>query len=175
MSIGRIRLDFQRAPRRVALAGPLMLASGVLGMATVLVVHQQISAEVAGIELQLGGAGSLAFESRNAAGPDPAVEAARATAAELATPWSLLLDDLESATVDSDGSVALLEVEPDRERGKVKVVAEARSLAAALGYLERLQRSQAVTHPLLESHEVRTDVRERPVRVSISADWRVRS
>jgi hypothetical protein len=98
---------------------------------------------------------------------------ASATLANLATPWGKLLDDLEAASGDSAGSIALLEIEPDREHHKIRVLAEARSLVAALDYLKRLQRAGTLVNPLLESHEVRKDDPERPVRVKITADWRV--
>jgi hypothetical protein len=52
------------------------------------------------------------------------------------------------------------------------VIAEARSLTAALRYVQRLQQSRTLAHPLLDSHEVRGDVPERPVRVQITADWK---
>jgi hypothetical protein len=170
MSVARLNLDFQRRATGRVRAGPVLLAAGLAVCLGMYLAYSQVADEMAGIELQLGALQPAAVT--HGRGPDPAVEAARATATRLATPWSQLLDDLEAANADSDGAVALLEVEPDRDSGRVRLVAEARSLAAALGYLERLEKSPAISHPLLESHEIRTDVRERPVRVSISADWR---
>jgi hypothetical protein len=71
--------------------------------------------------------------------------------------------------------VSLLEVEPDREHGRIRVLAESRSLVSALAYLERLQKAATLANPLLQSHEVRDEVAERPVRVEIVADWRTKS
>jgi hypothetical protein len=100
-----------------------------------------------------------------------AAEEAGDAVAELATPWSILLKELERAGEDSNGSVAILAVEPDREKRQVRVVAEARTLPIALAYVERLQKSTALRYPMLESHEVQAKDPERPVRFQIKADW----
>ena len=86
-----------------------------------------------------------------------------------------MLDDLEAASRDSDDSISVLSVLPDRETRRVTLVAEARSLPAALNYVQRLQHSKSLLHPMLDSHEVRTDSAERPVRVQITAEWKLPS
>ena len=97
--------------------------------------------------------------------------AAAAAAGELATPWSRMLADLEQAGGASGGDVALLSIEPDRKSHKVRLFAEARTLPAALAYVQRLQDLPAVRNALLESHAVQADSPENPVRVQITADW----
>ena len=47
-----------------------------------------------------------------------------------------------------------------------------RNLNDALAYLERLQKSAVLRHPMLESHERRKDDPERPLRIKLSAEWR---
>ena len=175
MSVNRIRLNFEQRTDRRLRSGPVLLAAGLAMCVGLYLAYGNTADEMEGLELRLGALQGTATVRGREAGPDPMVEVAKATAAGLATPWSALLDDLEAANSESGGAVALLEVEPDSKHGRVKLVAEARSLAAALGYLERLDKLPAVSHPLLESHEIRTDVRERPVRVSISAEWRAAS
>jgi hypothetical protein len=175
MSVGTIRLDFQRRRGHKLRGGALLLAAGLaIGMALVF-SYRHTANEIAGIELQLSalqpGSSNIAGESDSSA----SIAMASATVENLATPWGRLLDDLEAATGDSAGSVALLEIEPDREHHKIRVLAEARSLVAALGYLERLQRAGTLVNPLLESHELQKEDPERPVRVKIMADWRVTS
>jgi hypothetical protein len=51
-------------------------------------------------------------------------------------------------------------------------VAEARDLPSALLYVERLQKSNALRFPILDSHEVRTEDKDQPVRFQLSAEWR---
>lgn len=174
MSADRIRLDFERAGEAARWLGPALLAAGLVACASLYVVYRQGAGEMEGLELRLANLESAAAGAVGAAG-DPAAAAARATAASLATPWARLLDDLEAASRDLDSSVSLLEVEPDREHGRIRVLAESRSLAAALAYLERLQKSATLANPLLQSHEIQGDDPERPVRVEIVADWRAAS
>jgi hypothetical protein len=83
-----------------------------------------------------------------------------------------LLEELETASHDAADSIAVLGVEPDREKGRIRIVAEARDLQLALAYIERLQKSRVLRYPMLDSHEVRTEDRDRPVRFQLSADWK---
>jgi hypothetical protein len=87
-------------------------------------------------------------------------------------PWSSLLAELEAASQDVESTVSLLEVEPDPAKHVVRITAEARTLPDALAYLERLQKSTMLRYPMLESHELRKDDPQRPVRVKLSAEWR---
>jgi hypothetical protein len=87
----------------------------------------------------------------------------------------MLLQELEAASHDEAGSVAVLAVEPDREKGRIRIVAEARNLGMALAYIERLQKSHALRFPMLDSHEIRVEDRDQPVRFQMSAEWKTAS
>jgi hypothetical protein len=174
MSTSRLNLDFQSAGNSARLLGPSLLAAGLVACVSFYLAYRQGANEMEGLELRLTSLESAANGS-SAPGDDPSIAAARETALSLATPWGRLLDDLEAASRDVGLSVTLLEVEPDREHGKVRVLAESRSLVAALAYLERLQKSATLANPLLQSHEVRAELAERPVRVEIVADWRAKT
>jgi hypothetical protein len=175
LSVTRISVDFQRRQGRAWFGGPLLMAAGCVFGMILFIVYRQTAHEIAGVELQLAGLHAEASIRAGGTGLNPTIAGARETQQNLATPWGQLLSDLEAASGESGDSVALLEVEPDPEHGKVLVRAETRSLVAALGYLQRLQKARALANPLLESHEIMTDVPERPVRVQIVADWRVKS
>ncbi|HZO21932.1 MAG TPA: hypothetical protein VFB37_05455, partial [Steroidobacteraceae bacterium] len=86
-------------------------------------------------------------------------------------PWSSLLTELESASEDVASTVSLLEVEPDPIKHVVRITAEARTLSDALAYLERLQKSSMLRYPMLDSHELRKDDPQHPIRVKLSAEW----
>jgi hypothetical protein len=173
MSLPRLKSDFvaRRGPRLLPLAIAVL---GVGAVTATLVEHRMLQAEAAGLELRSGAthrprAGSDAER-------DPALtQEVRSIAQQLATPWGVVLDDLEAAGRDTGNSIAVLSVQPDRETRRVTLVAEARSLPAALNYVQRLQQCKSLLHPLLDSHEVRTDSAERPVRVQITAEWKLRS
>src|SRR6185437_13894375 len=97
---------------------------------------------------------------------------AEQAAQDLATPWTLLLAELEQAGKDSQGQVALLGVEPDHGRHSVRVSAEARTLELAINYVQRLQSSRSLEYPMLDRHEIRADDPQRPVRFELTGVWR---
>jgi hypothetical protein len=165
-------LNFVPASR---IPGPLSLGLGVAGAAAVLwtmFTLQQLGDVSDGLQLQLDHRRDAAARLLGARSLDPAaMTAAAAVAGELATPWSRMLADLEQAGGASGDDVALLSIEPDRKTHKVKLSAEARSLTAALAYVQKLQSLPAVRNALLESHAIQQDSPEHPVRVQITADW----
>jgi hypothetical protein len=167
-----IDLNFAAPSRRPGVFAITLLVVGVSAAVWAGWTYQQSTDVVAGLELRLGvvsghlGPVAAASNSR-------LVAEAQHVAHELQTPWAAMLDDLETATASTHGEVALLTVEPDRLRQRLKLTAEARSLPAALRYVQSLQQHPSLHDALLESHEIRTDVAERPVRVQIVADWRI--
>ena len=177
MSTPRIRLDFIARRRSATLVPVVVAACGAVAVLVTLAEYGSLRSEAEGLEARLGAYDDArdSHSAKSPAGERPITAEARAAASHLATPWGSLLDDLEAAGVDSAGTIAVLTVEPDRDSHRVIVVAEARSLPAALRYVQRLQQSKALAHPLLDSHEVRTDVPERPVRVQITAEWKLPS
>jgi hypothetical protein len=173
MTRARIELDFVRRPRRITGRGALLLAVGLAAAGWVLSQYYDELTQHAALEARVADVGAV----RTARKPDKAAERLagerRAAFAELAMPWSRLLGELEQASADSDGRVAVLGIEPDRDKHQLRVIAEARTLPMALDYVERLQSSSALRFPMLESHEVQTHDPERPVRFQIRADWSV--
>jgi hypothetical protein len=93
-------------------------------------------------------------------------------ALDLATPWTRLLAELEQASKDAQGQVALLGVEPDHAKHNVRVSAEARTLPLALAYVQRLQSSRSLVYPMLDRHEIRADDAQHPVRFELTGEWR---
>jgi hypothetical protein len=140
------------------------LACGALAYA-----FQDKLAERDGLEARL----SATARPHRAATPSESRTAAAATAIEkqLWVPWSSLLAELEAASQDVASTVSLLEVVPDPAKHVVRITAEARSLPDALAYLERLQRSAMLRYPMLDSHELRKDDPQHPIRVKLSAEW----
>jgi len=173
MTVPAMRLDFVQDGRRWRVGARSLLAAGAISVAATLLSYQQLRERTAGLELKLE---TVAQSFRSSRGPGEAegglfAEAAAAVA-ELSTPWSRLLDELEAAARDSSESVALLAVEPDRAARKVKILAEARNLPDAIAFAQRLQESDVLLHPLLDNHEVQAQDRSRPVRFEITAAWR---
>jgi hypothetical protein len=169
-----IQLDFSGARPALSLAGALLLAVGVVAAGVVLLEYRNISQHRAGLELKLAAvarAEALSSPAETPADARVAVSVEQA-ATDLATPWTLLLSELEQASKDSQGEVALLGVEPDHGKHNVRVSAEARTMKLALAYVERLQTSRSLSYPMLDRHEIRADDAQHPVRFELTGEWR---
>ena len=169
-----IQLDFAGHRRGLSLAGGLLLALGAVAAATVLLEYRAVSSHRAGLELRLAAVTRARNPepSRDAAADTRIAVSAQQAAVDLATPWTLLLSELEQASKDSQGQVALLGVEPDHAKHNVRVSAEARTLALALAYVQRLQSSRSLEYPMLDRHELRADDAQHPVRFELTGEWR---
>ncbi|GAC1328722.1 MAG: hypothetical protein NVSMB15_00400 [Steroidobacteraceae bacterium] len=170
-----IQLDFAGRRRGPSLVGGLLLALGVVAAAAVLLEYRAIGAHRAGLELRLAALvrANAPAQSRGDAIADARTAAsAQQAALDLATPWTLLLSELEQASKDAQGQVALLGVEPDHDKHTVRVSAEARTLALALAYVQRLQSSRSLEYPMLARHEMRADDAQHPVRFELTGEWR---
>jgi hypothetical protein len=174
MSGPLVSLDFAAPRGRTTLAGAALLMFGSFALSAAGFEYYSLNSQRAGLELRL--AASLR-QSR----PDPgsgahtarATDAAAGVATELGTPWTAMLADLELASRDSAGGVAVLAIEPDHEKHRVRISGESRDLSGALAYLNRLQTGSSLQFPMLDSHEVVADDKEHPVRFTLTADWRV--
>jgi hypothetical protein len=170
-----IQLDFAGGRRGLSLAGSLLLALGVVAAVAVLLEYRLIGEHRAGLELRLAAlirANTPAMSQRDPTADARIAVSAQQAAMDLATPWTLLLSELEQASKESQGQVALLGVEPDHAKHNVRVSAEARTLSLALAYVQRLQSSRSIEYPMLDRHEIRADDPQHPVRFELSGEWR---
>jgi Tfp pilus assembly protein PilN len=172
MSAPRVTVDFAGGRRRLTLAGGLLLLLGVAALGITWVQYRSIDARRAGLALKV-----QAATHRNQR--DPAQEL-RATALseesarvaqELAIPWTKLLAELEAASRDAAEGIAVLSVEPDHAKHHVRITGESRDLTRILAYVQRLQSSALLRYPMLESHDLKTDDPQRPVRFAMTAEW----
>jgi hypothetical protein len=168
-----ISVDFSGRRRPLTLAGTLLLMAGALATAAACVEYRRLDASRAGLEMKLAAANRRthhdpAQDARNAGLSDEAGHIAQ----QLGTSWTPLLAELEAASHDSASDIALLSVEPDDAKQVVRVTGESRDLTHVLAYVGRLQTSALLRYPMLESHELRSDDPQRPVRFALSAEWR---
>jgi hypothetical protein len=168
-----ISVDFAARRRPMTLAGTLLLIAGAAAIVAAGVEYRQLEARRAGLEQRLAERNRLAHRDPGAAARDVHLtEEAGRIAQELTTPWTRLLAELEGASHDSASDIALLSVEPDESKHTVRVTGESRDLTRVLAYVGRLQNSALLRYPMLETHEVRSDDPQRPVRFALSAEWR---
>ena len=168
-----VQIDFVRRSNSFSVLGVLLLAVGLLSAAAVGVEYHAVQMRRAALELRL--TASMLAQQRPVRDSDARSHETERTdlaARELATPWTALLSELEQASQDSTGRIAVLGVEPDHAKHRVHIIAEARDLALALAYVQRLQTSQLLRYPMLDSHEVRQDDAQHPVRFELSSEWR---
>jgi hypothetical protein len=173
MSAPRISVDFVAQRRPLSVGGALLLLLGVGAATATYLEYRQVEERRAGLELKL-----QEVSHRNQR--DPAQERRVAAqseeaghlAAELGTPWTNLLAELEAASRDSADQIALLSVEPDHAKHNLRITGESRDLPLVLAYVQRLQASTLLRYPMLESHEVKADDPQRPVRFAMTAEWR---
>lgn len=171
MKYRAIELDFARRRPRLTGRGLLLLLVGAVTAVFVVVDYRAAAAESAGLEWRLAALEGAGRPAKVDKATQRAEQDAAAAINDLTTPWSSLLRELELASADSNGTVAVLGIEPDRDKHEVHVLAEARSLPIALAYVERLQKSRALSYPMLQSHEVQLKDPQHPVRFEIKAGW----
>lgn len=173
MSGPLVSLDFVAPHGRTTSIGVALLVFGLTALAAAGFEYHSLSLQRAGLQFRLE---ASLRQSR----PDPrdgertarANAAAAGVATALGTPWTAMLADLELASRDSAGQVAILAVEPDHEKHRVRISGESRDLTGALAYINRLQTGATLQYPMLDSHEVVADDKEHPVRFTLTADWR---
>jgi hypothetical protein len=173
MSAPPLLLDFAAPRVRTTVTGVLLLLFGLCAVSAAAFEYQRESTKRAGLELKL--AAVLSRSSRQPASDAHVArqsEEATRIARELGTPWTAMLAELEAASQDTKGQIAVLSVEPDHDKHRVRINAESRDLSLALAYVRRLQDSKALRYPMLDSHEVVAADNEHPIRFAMTADWR---
>lgn len=168
-----VHLDFERPRARAGFLGWALLTAGVVALGTTTLMVRADRERREGVELRLATLERFAHRPANDDARDAATAEARARALrDLSTPWTSLLAELERASADTQGKVSLLAVEPDESKRVVHIEGEAKNLALAIAYVERLQKSRSLRDPMLDRHEVRVDDAEHPVRFELTGDWR---
>jgi hypothetical protein len=173
-----LNLDFRRDSSKSKWAGGLLLAASLAAGLILLNEYRRIAAETGATEASLNAAGPATHKKSAPARPGAevqktALETKRASEilARLKLPWNDLFVSVESAMVPD---VALLGVESDTEKRRVKISAEARDLQGMLDYLSFLQTQPTLTGIYLQSHQYQQQDPQHPVRFVLSADWSVR-
>lgn len=165
--MARLDFDFHASPRRPGMAAIGLLLLGVAAIVWAGWSWQQARATVAGQALRIA-----AFTQARPAAPDRSVtrtaQAALGTRtgiiAQLRYSWQPAFGALAGAL---DGKVALVSLEASRAKGELKLLAEARRLADAVAFIDRLQRQPAVKRAVLLQHELQADDPQRPIRFNV--------
>lgn len=159
----RWRLPVVRRRRQI-----LLLAAGLLALGAVIVGwHWQQLGQQLVMTRQAMASARNELAAQTPPPPTPLllsalqVTAINRAIAQLNTPWPSLLDGFERAATRE---VALLAIEPDPRRGRVKGVAEAKSHQQMLDYLDTLGRTAPFADALLVQQELNDRDPYRPLR-----------
>jgi hypothetical protein len=166
-----MRLDFAATESGASWSGLLMLVLGLAAAGLIVGDYQRLLASAERIEAELGRLSAPrrgAEPARDARKQGEAVARSNEVAHELSRRWDRVFLALESAKAPD---VALLAIEPDPRKGVLRVTAEAKGKNAMLDYVNRLQAAQSLQRVMLESHEVMSQVPEKPVRFVVTASW----
>jgi hypothetical protein len=166
-----MRLDFAATESGASWSGLFMLVLGLAAGGLIVGDYQRLLASAERIEAELGRLSAPrrgAEPARDARKQGEAVARSNEVAHELSRRWDRVFLALESAKAPD---VALLAIEPDPRKGVLRVTAEAKGKNAMLDYVNRLQAAQSLQRVMLESHEVMSQVPEKPVRFVVTASW----
>jgi nitrate reductase NapAB chaperone NapD len=83
--------------------------------------------------------------------------------------WQPAFDALATA---HSSKIALLSLDAVHAKQQIKLVAEARSLADAVEFIEALQQQPGVQRAVLVQHEIEVDAEYQPVRFQVLVEWR---
>jgi len=166
-----IRVDFFREIRPSRLSGLVVGLLGAVVCALVMLKYSSVSTEADIVAMQLPVDMPRQTRAVSTGLDETATKSIEESIAALNIPWGKLFRDLEVALADQSESVALLQLEPDLQRRQVRIAAEASSLPAAIAYVRRLQDSETLRFPHLDSHEIQVEQRERPVYFEMTALW----
>ncbi|NUT60845.1 MULTISPECIES: hypothetical protein [Herbaspirillum] len=88
--------------------------------------------------------------------------------ARLSQPWDDLFVQIEAASV---ADATLLGIEPDRERGEIRLTAESKNMDAMMAYIRSLSTLSMLGNVYLVNHQTQIQDSLRPVRFVVAAKW----
>lgn len=172
-----VHLDFRTERRAAVWPGVALMAAALVALGAIGFQYHRVVSEVAAVEADVQAHAAVARKKPLAvrASKDPqlvALEVKRAgeIAYELRQPWGELFQSIESSSVPE---VALLGIESDSGRRRVKISAEGKDLDAVVAYLRFLEGLPTLSGVYLESHSVQQQDPQHPVRFVVAANWAV--
>lgn len=169
-------LDYQRSSQ-FPVAGAVLLALALAGLVAIGAYYRNLSDRADGLEAKVEQIERLAQRGRPGGkidggateGMKDEVMHANLVLRQLSFPWEKLFNAVESS---ASKDVSLLELDPELEKGVVRIGGEARNFSAMLDYISRLEGQDAIGTVYLQSHQVQQKDPEKPVRFGLLAAWR---
>jgi Tfp pilus assembly protein PilN len=172
-----LRIDYQRDNRPVPWLGVLLLLAALAVLALLgghtLTLNRQIDVwekQVQRIE-QLSShraRASRPLTEQEARAQVLEVKQANQVMRQLGLPWNALFRAVESS---GGKNIALLSMEPDMQKGTVKLSGEAKDIDALLDYVRQLSKREVFSSVFLLNHQIRQDDPEKPLHFAVLAYW----
>lgn len=174
-----LQLDYQRSSRPLPWLGLAVLAAALAALALLASHYYELGQRIDQWEDRVAHDARQAGHRARALQPvsaqaarDEALEVQHANQVlrQLSLPWNTLFRAVESAGGEN---VALLSMEPDIQKGSVRISGEAKNFDAMLEYIRQLATRDVFGSVHLQNHQVRQDDPQKPVRFSLLAVWKV--
>lgn len=173
-----LQLDYQHVYKPLPWLGLGVLVAAVAALALMGSYYQTLDQQIVLWESKLDRIERLS--SHRALASRPLTEqAARAQMLEvnqanqvvrqLSLPWNALFTAVEAS---SGQNIALLSLEPDLQKGTVKISGEAKDLNALLSYTRQLSTREIFDSVMLQNHQIQQADPQKPLRFSLLAEWK---
>ncbi len=171
----QLHLDFQQGQPLAHWSGALVLVTGLICAGITLSSHLALQAQIGSADQRVTAAQKVL--RRQAPPPKPGAPSplqleqsrqANEVLALLGLPWQDALGQIE-ATEAKD--LSLLSIEPDMQKGFIRLGGEAKSYQAILIYMKALQTRPGLSEVVLQTHNVEDQKPGTPTHFLITARW----
>lgn len=174
-SLKNIQLDHGQPAIQQGHWALMLLLTGVVVVAIVLVSLQQTDTQISKLQLEMSQAqhpritsDMLSLQGKENSTKRDELIAVQGGIAELKLPWDELFNMLENLKMPQ---VRLLTVEPNPKQHKLRLTAESVSTEDMFDYVAALTQHPLLSHVFLLTHERSEDGRELPINFVIEATW----
>lgn len=88
----------------------------------------------------------------------------------LAIPWNALFEAIEQS---DQKDIAILSIEPNRQKQHVVIIGEAKNLQAALDYIQQLEQQAVLAQVFLQKHSIDETNVSKPVSFTVFSKWEI--
>ena len=173
-----LRLDYRRSGAPVPWLGLALLAATLSMLVATAAYYRLLERRIAFWEAKAERIERLSSRRIHASPPQTEqaarvqmleVKQANQVVNQLTLPWNMLFKAVETS---GGKDIALLSMEPDMQKGTVKISGEAKDLDALLDYVEKLSARRVFDGIFLQNHKIQQTDPEKPVRFSLLAYWK---
>jgi Tfp pilus assembly protein PilN len=175
-SLKKLHLDHGQPTIKQSPWALMLLITGLIVAAIVIVSLQQTGKQISQLELEMSQAQRprissdiLSLQGKENSTKRDELIAVQGAIVELKLPWDELFNMLESLKMPQ---VRLLTIEPNPKQHKLRLTAESASTEDMFDYVAALTKQPLLSHVFLLTHERSEDGRELPIGFVIEATWK---